>query len=493
MITKLSLPFGRQCSHRLPGFSLGWRRRMRLSTDLNCLLILAILALLLSSCSPSALSTPAISATPPAPTDTPTLSASPTPSPLPSFTPVPTPLVGRLFVDPQAARGAISPLVFGSNYGPWIFVNLEMRPQAIAAGITYLRFPGGNWGDQNDLDEWQIDQYLALCRELGAEPAISVRLRGGTASQAAELVRLVNIQKGANVRYWSIGNEPSLYPDYDTQRYNQEWREFALAMRQVDPQILLVGPDIHQISSDPARNPKDAAGRDWLEEFLRANGDLVDIVAVHRYPFPTTRNGPAPRLADLRNNSPEWDQILPSLRAIVRQTAGRDLPLAITEVNSSWAVNSGGEATMDSHYNAIWWADVLTRMIRNGVQIVAQFALVGEYGLMGKYKVLPIYYVYPMLHQVGSELVYTSSDHNDLSILAARRSDHRLGILVINRSTEAVSYPLQIAGLKEPLTAEVWLFDPDHAAVPVENQTLDSETPLTFPAQSLTLYLVSIP
>lgn len=489
MNQKLSLPSGKRRKYRLPGFNLD-----RCSPfHHNGQLWLVILTWLLASCAPTATNLAAVSATPTLIPQTATPALSPTPSPLPTFTPVPTPVADSLFVDIGASLGTISPLVYGSNYGPWIFVTLEMRPQAIAAGITYLRFPGGNWGDQNDLDEWQIDQYLALCQELGAEPAISVRLRGGTAQQAAELVRLVNVSKGAGVRYWSIGNEPSLYPDYDTQRYNREWREFALAMRQVDPQILLVGPDIHQISSDPARNPKDADGRDWLIEFLRANGDLVDIVSVHRYPFPTTRNGPAPRLTDLRNNSSEWDQILPALRTIVRQTVGRDLPLAITEVNSSWAINSGGEATLDSHYNAIWWADVLARMIRNGVQIVAQFALVGEYGLMGKYKVLPIYYVYPMFHRLGSELLYASSDHNDLTILAARDASGRPGILVINRSTEPVSYPLRIAGLGEAVPAEVWLFDPDHAAEALENQILAPETLLTFPAQSLTLFKLDIP
>ena len=32
--------------------------------------------------------------------------------------------------------------------------------------------------------------------------------------------------------------------------------------------------------------PRTSQGKDWMTEFLRANGDLVDIVSIHRYPFP---------------------------------------------------------------------------------------------------------------------------------------------------------------------------------------------------------------
>lgn len=415
------------------------------------------------------------------------------PTALPTFTPAPEPAQGMLYVDPGQNLGPINPLVYGSNYGPWLFVTLEMRPQAVAAGITYLRFPGGNWGDLNDLDEWQIDQYIALCKELGSEPAISVRLRDGTPEKAAALVQLVNQTKQYNVRYWSIGNEPSLFPGYDTARYNQEWRQFAQAMRAVDPTIVFVGPDTHQITTDPARNPKDSAGKDWLEEFLKANGDLVDIVSVHRYPFPQDRSDPSPKIAGLRQNSREWDAIIPFLQTLVRQHTGRDLPLAITEVNSSWAANSGGEGTMDSHYNAIWWADALARMIRQGVDIVAQFALVGEFGLMGKYEVYPIYYVYPMYQQMGKELLYASSDNPDLTVLASRRSDSKVALMVINLSTENVAYPLQIQSLEAAVEAVVWRFDLSHNAEQDTSQAIGPDTTLSLPPQSINVYIFSLP
>lgn len=447
-------------------------------------LILWLLAACMPAVSPNQAVTPKNTSAP---------QGTPTDTTLPTFTPAPDPARGMLYVDPTQDLGPINPLVYGSNYGPWLFITLEMRPQAVAAGITYLRFPGGNWGDLNDLDEWQIDQYITLCKELGSEPAISVRLRDSTPEKAAMLVQLVNITKQYNVRYWSIGNEPNLFPEYDTERYNQDWRRFAEAMRAVDPTILFVGPDTSQIYIDPAKNPRDSAGKDWLVEFLKSNADLVDIVSVHRYPFPQDRSNPSPKIADLRLNSKEWDAIIPFLQEMVRKYSGRDLPVAITEVNSSWAANSGSEGSMDSHYNAIWWADSLARMIRQGTDMVAQFALVGQFGLMGKYKVYPIYYVYLMYQHMGDRLLYASSDHPDLTILASRHVDGKMALLVINLGTEPSSYPLLIKGLDAPVEAEVWRFDLSHNADPDTSQTLDPKTTLSLPPQSVTIYILNPP
>ena len=421
----------------------------------------------------------------------PTRVLTPSPKALPTWTPVPTPMPGGLYVDAGQSLGEISPLVYGSNYGPWLFVTLDVRPQAVAAKISFLRFPGGNWGDQNDLDEWQIDQFIALCKELGSEPSISVRLKGGTPEKAAALVKYVNVTKGYRVRYWAIGNEPSLYgKDYDTVRYNREWRQWAEAMRAVDPSIKLIGPEPHQFTANLSANPKDSAGRDWVVEFLKANGDLVDVVAIHRYPFPGSANDPPPTIGDLRANSREWDAIIPTLRSLVREYARRDLPVAVTEANSSWAANSGGEATMDSFYNAIWWGDSLGRMIRQKVDIVAQFALVGEFGLMGKYDVYPIYYVYRLYQQFGQELIYASSDQPNLSIYAARKPDGALTLMVINLSDQAITQPITLQNFAPSGPANVVLFNETHTAEAMPPVSASASFKYEFPRASVTLLAI---
>ncbi len=407
-------------------------------------------------------------------------------------TPVPTAVPDTLYVDAGQRLGAISPFVYGTNFGPWSVVPYDLQSQAEAAGITYLRFPGGDWGDQNNLRPFHIDPFIELTRQMGAEPSISVRLQGGTPDAAAELVRYVNVERGYGVRYWSIGNEPSLYSDYDIERYNAEWRLFAETMLAVDPGIMLVGPDIHQYTTSFATDPKDTAGKDWMRGFLLANGDLVDVVSIHRYPFPASMAAAKTTIDDLRANSREWDEIIPHLREVIQEVTSRDLPIAVTEVNTHWSSAVGGEATPDSFYAAIWWGDVLGRLIRQRVEIVAHFALhsnnaIGGWGLLGRSEVRPAYCVYQIYQRFGSELVYASSDDPDLSLYAALRDRGALTLVAINLGPEEKTYPLHVEGFA-PGQAEVWRFDAEQAAERIGAQALDAE--ITMPGQSITLYVL---
>lgn len=403
-----------------------------------------------------------------------------------------TPPLNGLFVDKSQQLGKISPLVYGSNHGPWAGIPLKYLDLAYTSHITYLRYPGGNWGDQNNLQSYQIDQFIDLCRKINAEPSISVRMTGGTPEQAAELLRYTNIEKGYGVKYWSIGNEPSLFQGYDTVRYNQEWRQFAEAMRAVDPTILFVGPDIHQYTSNPSGNPKDSEGRDWMDEFLKANGDLVNIVSIHRYPFPLGMTAPPATIDQLRANSKEWDQIIPLLRSHIKELTGKDLPVAITEINSHWSGAVSGKATPDSFYNAIWYADVLGRMITQKVDIVAHFLLPnaqsGGWGLLSTFGPRPTYFTFQIYSHFGSQLVYSVSQAQDVNIYAASRDDGALTVLIINMADEAKSIPLQINGASA--LTETWLLDASHNAEQVDNPAFTNGSEVQLTAQSVTLYIL---
>jgi hypothetical protein len=423
-----------------------------------------------------------ITATPPPP---------PTATPVPTATSVPTAVPGVLFVDAAEVLGPISPYVYGTNYGPWLFVPLEMQPAAEAARLRFISFPGGNWGDRNDVDHWQVDQFIQFCRQVGAEPRIVVRLRGGTPEMAAALVQYANQTQGYNVRYWGIGNEANLYPDYELDQYLRDWRAMAEAMRAVDPAIQLIGPDTNQFEARPTSVEHQKAN-DWLAAFLRANGDLLDVVSVHRYPFPLGVNAGPPSIPQLRANSAEWDEAIPALRALVRQHAGRDLPLAVTEINSSWAANRGGEATLESHFNAIWWADVLGRLIRQDVYMVAQFAIIGDFGLMGRFEVYPIYHVYSLFQRFGAERVYAASGMPNVSVFAARRPDGALTLMLVNLESQPVSAQLQVARADLSAPAETWLFDAGHPAEQAPPTPLGAG-PLNLPPESVQLFILPQP
>jgi hypothetical protein len=419
------------------------------------------------------------------------------PTPIPTPTIAPTPVPGVLYVAPGTDLGPISPYIFGTNYGPMQAIPLEMMPLVTDAGFTALRWPGGAWGDSAYMQPFQVDQFVSFYEQLNALPTISVRLLGGSPEKAAELVRYTNIEKQYGVVYWSIGNEPTLYESqeqipYDTVLFNQEWRAIAEAMKAVDPTIQLMGPELHQWGVDLASTPKDSSGRDWMTEFLRANGDLVDVVTVHRYPLYKPA-GQVVTLDDLRNNTAEWPHLITYLRSLIYETTGRDLPIAITEVNSSPTSAFGGTATPDTIYNAIWYADVLGRLIQQHVFMVNQWVVSqrsGGLGLIHGSDVRPSLYVFYLYRNFGSQQVYASSDVASVTVYAARRPDGTLTILVINMADVAQQVPLQVEG-GTPAEAEVWLLDATHNAENLGQQAIPASGTLSLPAQSATLYVIA--
>ena len=420
------------------------------------------------------------------------------PTAAPTMTPQPTATVipAGLYVDATAPSTPISPLVYGSNYGPWVALTLDVMDEFDASGLTFLRFPGGRWGDTRDIKEFHIDQFMELAGRIGAEVTISVRLLGGTPEKAADLVRYVNIEEGHNVKYWSIGNEPSLYIDlqdaeeWDTDYFNEQWRQVAEAMLAVDPKIELLGPNIHQIAADPAARPKDPSGRDWLEEFLRANGDLVDVVTFHYYPFPISRTEPIPTFEMLRDDTVKWDAIIPAVRQTIRDVTGEDKPIGVGEINSNYTDVSGFEYSPDGYYNAIWWGDTLGRLINEQVDMVNHFVVSGSragLGMLGRTEPRPLYFVYRMYEHFGDELLFSESDERYVSVLAARRDDDAVTVMVVNLDDEPMTQALSVVGVDTAQAQEVWRLEDGVWAEDLGDMAVGSE--VSVPPKSMTLFV----
>jgi hypothetical protein len=399
---------------------------------------------------------------------------------------------GVVRVDADTVVGRVGPYVYGVNYGPYGAVPFDLYPVAEAAGFGFIRFPGGAWGDLNDIQTFQIDTLVAFARLIGAEPSVHVRLLGGTPERAAALVRYANVERGYTIRHWYVGNEPSLYRDYDVDALNDQWRKIALAMREVDPDIVLIGPEPHQWTGLPGGDPLDRYGREWVRSFLAVNGDLVDVVAVHRYPFPRSTGDPGTTVDDLRRNAPEWAGLVSRLRELAVEVTGRDdLRFAVTEANSHWSATSGGEATNDSAFNAIWWADVLGKLIIDGAHIVAYFDLHssdarGSWGLFSNQGVRPTFHVYELYRAFGDDLLAASSSAPHVSAYAARRADGALTLIVTNLDDALRTVTLAV----DPAPGELTLarvLDTHGAPRPIDDPRRDDGRLLDLPGRSVTL------
>ncbi len=423
----------------------------------------------------------------------PTLVPSPVPptaSPAPTATPAPP--AGVLWVDPTQDLGPISRLALGANHGPWSELGPGNLEPAKQLGVGFLRWPGGRWGDTNDIQTYMLDLYVMQAQMMGAEPSVVVRLPNSSPEQAAALVRYANVEMKYGITYWSIGNETSLYEKdselkglgLDAVKSAQRYHEFAVAMKAVDPTIKLYGPDTHQFKGDPNFDPKDSAGRDYLQEFLKVNADIVDIVTVHRYPF----YGKA-TVADLLGNTPEWDTLLPNLRRVVKDVTGKDLPVGVTEYNSDASSITSGPATPDSFMGALWLADVQGRLLRHQPELLAFFQLKndnGGLGLMTAYSLRPSYYVFQLYKRFGNHLLAANSPEDLVSVFAAKKDDGSVTAILVNRGAAALTRPLQLEKGDTLKLAEMYLFDQDHPKAEAQTPpAFKNGDPLALPAYSV--------
>lgn len=478
------------------------------------LLVLLAAALLLAACGrggadgAAAPNNPAPAAPVPTATDAATVTPpatlppewAPTPTPAP---PVRAPAAGELYVDTALSRGPINPLVYGATTGPLWPVRPEVMPLAEAVGLNILSFPGGEYGDTRDLQQFEIDNFIDLSRRLGAEPLIHVRLPGGSPEKAVAMLEYANKTQGYGVKYWAIGNEPDLYAPRHTdfpwnpQTVAQEWRKIALAMKEADPSILLVGPEIGNFAGTLDVRDWELEKVAYLEEFLRLNADLVDIVSIHRYPFPADAGNPVTTpLDDLRTNPREWDsRIIPDLRELMREVAGREFPIAVTEVNSHWSKIIRRDTSPDSLANAIWWGDVLMRMIRQKVDIVTFWSLVtgsdqGGWGMLDRYEERPVYHTFVLFSRFGQELLHAASGNEEVNVIAARRADGALTLMISNMSLEPQMVTLTLDNAGEGGTMEAWRIDAEHLGDALDAETVAGGGELTLPPLSLTLYVL---
>ncbi len=309
---------------------------------------------------------------------------------------------------------ALSPYLLGSNVFPLIGTSskdpggqgfMSYSPQVVAglrsASVKLLRFPGGYIDEQHTLSTQQLDAFSTLLNQVGADGLMQVQLSDPLdkkpvslttrATRAALLVEYMNnpqsIQRSLDapyhpIKYWSVGNEPDLLTNPDTGKpytvaeYTQAFIVYSLAMHAKDPTIQVFGPELSQYSA--AGGPKDSQGNLWMQSFLQGVSDyesthdlpfkLLDGVSFHYYPFPDRQQDPTTILSD----PAQWDNLVPALHQLIRQTFGEDLPIAVTEINTN-----AGKTPLPQNLSALWWAETLGKLMENQVDYVAFFSTEG--------------------------------------------------------------------------------------------------------------------
>jgi hypothetical protein len=269
----------------------------------------------------------------------------------------------------------------GLNYWAGQWSDAERR-QLAQLPLTYVRW-GGNESDDHWHDTSAIERFVNETRAINnAEPIYQLPALNTTPERAAAVVQTINIEKRLGVRYWSIGNEPDLFKqihhnDMSIEEYTELWRACATAMLAVDPSIVLVGPDVSQMP-----NPSDPNSNlwQWFDAFMKANGDMVGVVAFHYYPFGPDDVSPATITA-----SPDkYVRGLTALRAYLDDTLMRKVPVMLTETSLSWAGDATGNQSSASLYAGLWLTETIGISQQQGLAAVIPWTAVrnGSYSIL---------------------------------------------------------------------------------------------------------------
>jgi len=355
-------------------------------------------------------------------------------------------IIGILMFVPLDGQSIIRPEIFGQNFWLPDFYggNLtQLEQKLLDANVKTIRV-GGIAPDQNPYTHLQILNAVEYIQNIGAEPIIQVALQGGSVNDAISLIQYINITQNKNVKYWSIGNEPDQYDNYSPTLYATNFRIYAEALKNIDPNIKLVGPDI--------ANPFYPNSVWWIDQFLEAGGNdlssfgYIDIFSIHYYAFDGNQ------IRDEVINS-HWglkdriEYIIDKInQANIRQNryGNNSIKLAITEMNINY-INSISDDLYGNGANSFiggqWWAESLGEIIKNDVEWVNFWSIAegeGEYDLgfisLNSYNEKPSYHHFNLVsNYLYGNYKYSFSNNPSISTLASS-DDSTSNLLILNRT-----------------------------------------------------------
>lgn len=399
---------------------------------------------------------------------------------------------------------AINPDILGANVFPQIGTSSQDKASGfmdysspLATGlqdahVKLLRFPGGQWGENHLLTLDQLSAFSTLLNETDADGMVQVRVSGPVGDGFNELTALTSriqvatrwidfmnnphsdqrIARYAHapfhpVKYWTVGDEPDTLINpvtnqpYLVKDYVNDFIQFSLAMHRTDPTIKVFGPELSEFYG-PGAGPVDANGTLWMEGFLKGVGEyeqahhvvLLDGVSFHRFQFVGATQTPYLFLS----STGEWNYLLPALHQMISQNLHRDLPVAITEINTNTTTQQQQLPTRG--LAALWWADTLATLMN---QQVAYVAFSSASGVNMPYPLFttdglqptPMLRVMQVLGQLQHNLIPLEVQRDPISVYATQDNAHQtVSLLFINKSSE--SQLAQISGGSNLLGISPW-------------------------------------
>ncbi|TYC03056.1 MAG: hypothetical protein FXF54_00980 [Kosmotoga sp.] len=237
----------------------------------------------------------------------------------------------------------VSQFMFGNNY--WKEESAELLMGYVKASAINMMRWGGIYRDHTPRTRNDINNFKKLIDYTHAEPFIQLEYfsEKSAVEQFEEL-----IVSFPELKYVSYSNEANIYPtilnkNVSISEFNEKYREEVTALKEKYPGIVIIGPDF-TISSYPQYDG-------WLDSFLKENGDLIDILSLHYYPF----DGSQSKERTLQNIE-DFKKYIIQVKELLKKHDMEDIPVAITETNTSYDFTIEGPGDPTTFVSAIWLA-----------------------------------------------------------------------------------------------------------------------------------------
>jgi lysophospholipase L1-like esterase len=259
----------------------------------------------------------------------------------------------------QYWKNNVSSLLFGTNdTQEWSTDNIETNAsfqQALKdAHFTLMRtfFFDRSLADNHATTDAEIAQRLATVANSGM---VCLGVLANIFDVA--FMKHVVSYAGSRCLLYEFGNEPD-YNGISATAYLQQWNTVIPQLRQINPQARFIGP----VQSTSDVTP-------FLEDFLngvKASGVLPDAISFHWYPCWQDSE------QSCLGKAGSVSQAIASVRAVVKEILGRDLPLGITE----WNYDPGNPPPAygdQSDFITQFSTTALKAMIQSGLTFACQF------------------------------------------------------------------------------------------------------------------------
>ena len=243
---------------------------------------------------------------------------------------------------------------------------VDKRPPFKVTTVDILLPDTDDWDNQ----ELGIDEFMALCREIGCEASLTMRLCGTQAEDAESWVEYCNgssqtkwgkvrAERGHRepygVKTWFIGNEV-YYFGYGGVKCAPQTKAFAEAMKKADPSVRLVGC---------------THTAEWNKPLFEQAGTLLSYTSIHEY------DGGDQNVEGM--SKAPTTSLWPKLqKAIAQRQTQPPIPAILDEWSTGW----GKPGTVGSGLNTAGVLNLLCREAETlGIEQAYYFQPVNEGGI----------------------------------------------------------------------------------------------------------------